>query len=62
MKPTEKSPLGDALKAYEDGQLTLWQVAKKAGLSLWEMTDKCKRRRVCVPYSLKDLAEDVSNS
>ncbi|HIH15826.1 MAG TPA: hypothetical protein HA252_00270 [Candidatus Diapherotrites archaeon] len=62
MKSVEKSFLADALKAYENGQLTLWRAAKKAGLSLWEMMDECQRKQAQVPYSVKDFAEDMGKA
>ena len=48
-----------SLEEYEEGKLTLWQAAKKCGLSLWEMAEEVKRRAVHVPYRLDDLKEDL---
>jgi predicted HTH domain antitoxin len=48
-----------SLEEYEEGRLTLWQAARKCGLSLWEMVEEVKKRRVHVPYSLEELKEDL---
>jgi len=48
-----------SLEEYEEAKLTLWQAAKKCGLSVWEMIVEVKRRGVRVPYTLDDLKEDL---
>jgi len=48
-----------AMRDYEDEKITLWQAAKRCGMSLWEMIEEVKKRRVHVPYTLDDLKEDV---
>ncbi|MDH5753671.1 MAG: UPF0175 family protein [Candidatus Bathyarchaeota archaeon] len=48
-----------SLEEYEGGKLTLWQAAEKCGLSLWEMIDEARKRRVYVPYTLEELKEDL---
>jgi predicted HTH domain antitoxin len=48
-----------SLHQYEEGSVTLWQAAKKCGLSLWEMIHEVKQRNVHVPYTLEDLKEDL---
>lgn len=48
-----------SLDQYERGKITLWQAAKRSGLSLWEMIDEVKRRSIHVPYTAEDLEEDL---
>jgi len=48
-----------SLEEYEQGKLTLWQAARKCGLSLWEMINEVKKREVHVPYTLEELKEDL---
>lgn len=48
-----------SLEAYDDGKMTLWQAAKRCGLTLWEMIEEVKRSPAHVPYSLEDLKEDL---
>jgi predicted HTH domain antitoxin len=48
-----------SLEEYEEGKMTLWQAAKRCGLSLWEMINEVKKREVHVPYSLEELREDL---
>jgi predicted HTH domain antitoxin len=50
-----------SLEDYEKGRLTLWQAARKCGVSLWEIIDEVKRRAFQVPYSLEDLKEDLKD-
>ena len=47
-----------SLEEYEQGKITLWQAARKCGLSLWEMIDEVKKHEVHVPYTLEDLRKD----
>jgi len=44
-----------SLKDYEEGKITLWQAAKRCGLSLWEMIDEIERRGIRISYTLEDL-------
>lgn len=47
------------LEDYQNGKITLWQAAKKCGLSLWEMINEVKKREFYLPYDLEDLREDI---
>ncbi len=58
-KGTKEWQIEMAMRDYEDGKITLWQAAKRCGMSLWEMIEEVKKRRVHVPYTLDDLKEDV---
>jgi antitoxin component of RelBE/YafQ-DinJ toxin-antitoxin module len=59
MKAAKEWLIGKSLQEYEDGKLTLWQAARKCGLSLWEMIDEAKKRDVHVPYTLDEFKEDL---
>ncbi|HID42847.1 MAG TPA: ribbon-helix-helix protein, CopG family [Archaeoglobaceae archaeon] len=48
------------LKDYEEGKITLWQVAEKCNLSLWEVINQAKKRGVFISYTLEDLKDDVA--
>ena len=48
-----------AMELYNQGKVTLWKAAKFAGLSLWEMTDKVKERKIPVRYEIEDAKEDL---
>ena len=48
-----------SLEEYAAGKITLWQAAKRCGLSLWEIVDEVKLRRIHVPYGTEDLKEDL---
>jgi len=47
------------LKEYEEGRLTLWQAAKKSGITLWEMVEEKKKSVAHTPYSFDDVREDL---
>ncbi len=59
MTGVQKKDLDKALKDYEKGKVTLWQAARKCGISVWEMIDKAKEKRTHVPYGLDELKEDL---
>ena len=44
---------------YGDGKLTLARVAHDAGVSLWEMMEYTRDRKVAAQYDLEDLQRDL---
>ena len=44
---------------YWDGKLTLARAARDAGVSLWEMVDYARARKVPAQYDLEDLNRDL---
>ncbi|MGD6852150.1 MAG: UPF0175 family protein [Candidatus Bathyarchaeia archaeon] len=59
MKAAKEWLVEKCLDDYEAGRITLWQAARKCGLSVWEMIDEAKRREVHVPYTLAEFKEDL---
>jgi len=59
LKAVKEWLIEKSLEEYRDGKITLWQAAKRCGISLWEMVDEVKKREVHVPYSLEELREDL---
>ncbi len=49
----------EALQAYRDGKVTLWKAAEMAGISLREMMEVARVKRIPVPYTLDDLRRDA---
>jgi len=47
-----------ALKLYGDGKVTLWKAAAIAGLSLWEMIEIVRQRKIPFHYTHGDFCED----
>ena len=45
---------------YGEGKLTLARAAREASVSLWEMMEHTRARKVAVQYGLEDLRQDVS--
>jgi predicted HTH domain antitoxin len=50
--------LQHALTLYNSGKVTLWKASKIAGVSLWEMIEIVKKRKVSFHYSFEDFRED----
>jgi predicted HTH domain antitoxin len=51
-----------ALTLYCDGKITLWKAAKIADLSLWEMMEIVKERKVPFRYTYEDFREDFETA
>ncbi|MFQ6074753.1 MAG: UPF0175 family protein [Candidatus Bathyarchaeia archaeon] len=49
----------EALRAYQDGKVTLWKAAEMAGLSLRQMMEFVREKKIPVPYTLDDLNRDL---
>ena len=47
------------VRLYGDGKLTLARAARDAGVSLWEMMDYARARKVPAQYDLEDLQRDL---
>ena len=46
-------------RLYGDGKLTLARAARDAGVSLWEMMDYARARKIPAQYDLDDLQRDL---
>ena len=51
-----------ALTLYSSGKVTLWKASKIAGLSLWEMTEIVRKRKVSFQYTYEDFREDYEKA
>ena len=47
------------VRLYGDGKLTLACAARDAGVSLWEMMDYGRARKVPAQYDLEDIKRDL---
>ena len=47
------------VRLWGDGKLTLARAARDAGVSLWEMMDYARARKVPAQYDLEDLKRDL---
>jgi len=47
------------LQKYEAGKQTLWQAAQQCAISLWEMIQEVKERKIRTPYTIEELKEDM---
>ncbi len=46
-------------REYGDGHMTLARAARDANISLWEMMDYVRQRKIAVQYDLDDLRKDM---
>lgn len=46
-------------RLYGDGKLTLASAARRAGVSLWQMMDFARQRKISVQYDLEDFERDA---
>ncbi len=46
---------------YSDGKVTLERAAMEAGISVREMMEHLKERKVAAQYDIEDLEEDMKN-
>ena len=46
-------------RLYGDGRMTLARAARQAGVSLWEMMDYVRARKISVQYDLEDFGRDL---
>jgi len=51
-----------ALALYSSGKVTLWKASKIAGLSLWEMMEIVRDRKVSFQYAYEDFREDFEKA
>ena len=51
-----------ALMLYREGKITLWKAAKIAGLSLWEMMEIVRERKVPFRYAYEDFRVDFEKA
>ena len=49
-------------RQYGDGRMTLARAAADANVSLWEMMDYVRQRKIAVQYDLDDLQKDVATA
>ena len=54
--------LEKAVALYCNGKITLWKAAKIADLSLWEMVEIVKERKVPFRYAYEDFREDFETA
>lgn len=44
---------------YGQGRMTLARAAEEAGVSIWEMMDYVRQRKIPAQYTLEDLEQDM---
>ena len=47
-------------RLYSSGKLTLARAAREAGVSLWEMMDYVKTKKITAQYDLEDFQRDLN--
>jgi predicted HTH domain antitoxin len=54
--------LEKALTLFREGKITLWKAAKISGLTLWEMIEIIKERKIPFSYTYEDFREDFEEA
>jgi len=49
-------------RQYGDGHMTLARAAREAKVSLWEMMDYVRRRKIAAQYDVDDLRRDMETA
>lgn len=55
-----ENTIEDALNAYQNGGITLWQAAERCNMSLWDIVQEIKHRHIYSSYDMKELEKDVA--
>ena len=55
----QQKRIEEAVRAYQEGKVTLWKAAEMAGLSLREMMELARARKIAVSYTIDDLRRDI---
>ncbi len=55
-----ENTIEEALKAFEGGRITLWQTAEQCNMSLWEIIQEIKHRRIYSSYDISELEKDLA--
>lgn len=55
----QEKRVDEALRAYQDGKVTMWKAAEMAGLSLRAVMELTKEKKIPVPYTAEDLERDI---
>ena len=58
----DERKLEKALTLYSQGKVTLWKAAKISGLSIWEIMDVAKERKIPLQYSHEDFHGDFEDA
>ncbi|MBN2073313.1 MAG: UPF0175 family protein [Actinobacteria bacterium] len=61
IKSAREWVMDKSLKEYEEGKISLWQVAKRCEMSLWQVIDETAKRSVYVPYTLENLSREIGS-
>ena len=48
-----------ALELYKKGRVSLWKAAEIAGISLWEIMEIVKERKIPMPYTMEDAEKGI---
>lgn len=52
--------LDHAARQYSEGKVTVGKAAEEAGVTVWEMLDHLRLRKIAAQYDLSDLKHDLS--
>lgn len=56
----KEKKLNHSIQLYKEGRATLWKAAREANLSLWQMIEILRERKIELQYGVKELEEDLN--
>lgn len=59
LKGIREKKIENSLKQYQKGRVSLSKAAELSGISLWEMIDIVRERKIPAQYGMKELEEDL---
>lgn len=57
----KEKKIEELIKLYEKGKVTLWKAARLAKISLWEMIEIVKERKIPAQYGETELKKDIES-
>ena len=60
-KGLQEIKLEHSLELYKKGRITLGRAAELAGISLWEILEIARERRIPMHYTIEDAEKDIKS-
>jgi len=55
----KEAQLEESLNRYKKGRISLWKAARLSDISLWQMIEILKEKKIPLQYGEKELKEDL---
>lgn len=61
-KGLKETKIEYSLDLYRRGKISLMKAAEISGLSLWEILDIVREKKISMPYTLEDVEKDIETA